>query len=169
MRPKMRWRLLLAFLVVLPIIEVVAAVQVARWAGVGATLLVLLALCVAGVAVVRHQGARAFAELREAGREQRLPERDLADRVLVLVGGLLLVAPGFVTAALSVVFLLPVTRPLLRGAVRAWAVRHGSMYVATQVRSSPAGRTPGHGSRRRFGGDVVRGEVVDDDGGGERA
>lgn len=163
MRTGTRWRAVLALILLMPIIEVVIAIWVGGLIGTGATLLSLLGLTVVGIAVIRHQGSRAFADLQSAAREQRRPARDLADRVLVLVGGVLLAAPGFVTAALSVLFLLPFTRPLLRGAVGGWAVRRGSMYVTTQVRPPADGATSRRGPSNQYG-DVVRGEVVDDDG-----
>ena len=43
-----------------------------------------------------------------------MPSGELADAALVLVGGVLLVLPGFVTDVFGLVFLLPFTRPLAR-------------------------------------------------------
>lgn len=157
-----RWRIVLALVLVMPIIEIVVAVQAAQLFGAGVVLLALLVLSVVGVVVVRHQGSRAFAELRTAAHERRRPGRDLADRVLVFVGGVLLLVPGFVTAVLSLVFLLPFTRPLLRGAVNGWAVRRGSMYVTTRAPGAPTPDAPRRGPNSPFGSDVVRGEVVDE-------
>lgn len=157
-----RWRAGLALCLLMPIVEIVVAVQVAHVVGALWTVLALFALSAVGMSVVRLQGSHAFADLRVAAREQRRPGRSLADRVLLLVGGVLLSVPGFVTAVLSLPFLLPFTRPLLRGAVAGWAVRRGSMYVSTQARAAAGADPSGHGPRRPFGADVVRGEVVDD-------
>jgi len=156
---RIRSRLVLALMVLMPIIEIVVGFQVAQLIGGPATLAVLFGLSIVGIAVVRHQGSRAFADLRQAAQERRRPERDLSDRVLALLGGVLLAVPGFVTAIMSLPLLLPFTRPVLRGAVSSWAVRHGSMYVTRGGGSRPgAYPTDSHPG----GPDVVSGEVIND-------
>ena len=62
-------------------------------------------------------GARAPApgpRCRTALRTGRMPSRQLADAALVLVGGTLLLTPGFVTDIVGFFFILPLTRPLAR-------------------------------------------------------
>lgn len=162
MSARTRWRAGLALCLLMPIIEIVVAVQVAHLIGALWTVLALLVLSTLGMMLVRLQGAHAFADLRAAAREQRQPGRSLADRVLLLIGGVLLSVPGFVTAVVSLPFLLPFTRPLLRGAVAGWAVRRGSMYVSTQTGTPPGADASRHGPSSPFGADVVRGEVIDD-------
>lgn len=155
MRTGTRWRALLAFLLLLPVIEVVGIVAAARWVGLAPTVLALAALSVVGIVVVKRSSRRALSDLRAASREQRAPSRAVSDRILTLVGGLLLVVPGFVSALLSVPFFLPFTRPILRHGASGWAVRRGSMFVSSSLRS-PTGppRDPGHR--------VVHGEIVDE-------
>lgn len=90
----------------------------------------LLGLLVAGAALggllVRHEGVKAWRSLRQVRDEPgRLGER-ITDAALVLVGGILLVLPGFVTDAVGLLCLLPFTRPLARrtvGAVLATVAR----------------------------------------------
>ena len=43
-----------------------------------------------------------------------MPARELADGALILIGGTLMLAPGFVTDAFGMLMILPVTRPLFR-------------------------------------------------------
>ena len=78
-----------------------------------------------------------------------MPARELADAALILVGGTLMLAPGFVTDALGILLNLPVTRPPAR--------RLLPRLVSRRILVVNANR-PGPGS----GGSVVRGEVVDD-------
>lgn len=152
MRSGTRWRALLAFLLVLPIVEVVLMVQVARWIGIGPMLLTLVALSLLGGWIVKVNSRRAFAELRASAGERRPPERTISNRVLTVVGGLLLLVPGFVSSVLALPFFLPFTRPLLRRGASGWAVRRGSMFVATNLRTGPPRDTSHH---------VVHGEVID--------
>ena len=43
-----------------------------------------------------------------------MPARELADGALILIGGTLMLAPGFVTDAFGILMILPLTRPLFR-------------------------------------------------------
>ena len=61
---------------------------------------------------MRHQGARAWTALNDAYSQGKVPTGQLADAALVLVGGLLLIVPGFVSDLFGFLFLLPFTRPL---------------------------------------------------------
>jgi UPF0716 protein FxsA len=80
-----------------------------------------------------------------------LPTRELADGALVLVGGTLLLTPGFITDVFGFFFILPVTRPLARRLLLRFATQR--FLRSAQVWS---------GTRQRPGPDsVVRGDVVD--------
>ena len=43
-----------------------------------------------------------------------MPARELADGALILIGGTLMLAPGFVTDAFGILMILPFTRPVFR-------------------------------------------------------
>ena len=155
-RPMLRGALLVLF-VLLPLAEVYVIVQVGQAVGVGWTILLLALGVVLGAWLIRHQGARAWRALREAVASGRTPAVELADGALVLIGGTLLMVPGFITDALGALVLLPFTRPLF-----------GRLLGAAVARRMPSGRT-GVGPQPRPGpgpepdaGPVVRGEVVDD-------
>ena len=51
----------------------------------------------------------------------KMPTGQLADAALVLVGGTLLMVPGFFTDIIGLVFLLPFTRPFIRSGISWWA------------------------------------------------
>ncbi|RJK93162.1 FxsA family protein [Vallicoccus soli] len=172
--------LTLLFLVV-PLVEVYLIVQVGQAVGAWTTVALLLAISALGAWVVRREGRRAWRGLQAALRGGRAPERELADGAMVLVGGTLLLTPGFLTDAVGVLLVLPPTRALLRGALLRWLARR-----ALRAAGLPpeAARAFGIGGRRRGGtgaggahagpwgarpgsrervvpGEVVEGEVVD--------
>ncbi len=95
--------------------EVVVLVLVASWIGVGWTVLAALATTALGWVLLARQGTRALAELRERARERRAPGRALGDAGLIVVGGLLMVLPGFLGDVVGLLCLLPPTRFLVRG------------------------------------------------------
>jgi UPF0716 protein FxsA len=91
-----------------------------------------------------------------------MPARELADGVLVLVGGTLLLTPGFVTDAVGFFFILPFTRPLARRALTAFITRKFLGGPGGPATGAGTGAGPGAQTRQRPGPDsVVQGEVVD--------
>lgn len=104
---------------VLAVAEIALLVWVAGEVGIGWTLLALLLLAAVGGFLLRREGARAWASLREAQTQPDEVGRKVSDAALVLVGGLLLMLPGFLTDVLGIICLVPATRPLARRGVQA--------------------------------------------------
>jgi UPF0716 protein FxsA len=147
-----RWvrPLLVALFIGVPLIEIWALIQVGQVIGAWWTILLLVADSILGAWLIRREGGRAWRALRTALETGRMPARELADGALILVGGTLMLTPGFVTDALGIALILPVTRPLAR--------RLLSRVIARRLLGPRNAGRPGPGS----GGSVVQGEVVDD-------
>lgn len=73
-----------------------------------------------GAALARSQGLGVLKELQRAGAEGRFPGRQLIDGALILVGGALLLTPGYLTDLVGLSFLIPTTRALWRRGMAAW-------------------------------------------------
>ena len=78
-----------------------------------------------GTWLVRREGGRAWQALTTALQTGRMPRRELADGALILIGGTLMLAPGFVTDAVGVLLILPVTRPVARRLLARAVARDG--------------------------------------------
>ncbi|MDF3854468.1 FxsA family protein [Paracoccus sp. P2] len=104
--------LLLPF-VILPIVEIALFIQVGGAIGVLPTIALVLASAVAGVAVMRHQGARAALDVQRAMQDFRDPGRPMAHGALVMIAGLLMVVPGLFTSTLGLLLLIPAVRGLI--------------------------------------------------------
>lgn len=144
--------LFLAF-VVMPILEIVVLIQVGQAIGPWWTILLLVLDSIVGAWLIKREGRKAWLALRERVETGRLPHRELADGVLVVLGGAFMLSPGFVTDLLGILLILPLTRPLFRGLLVSYAGRQ-------VVRRTGASYPPGDGTRP--GPSVVRGEVVDE-------
>jgi UPF0716 protein FxsA len=144
--------LFVALLVAVPILEVWLLVQVGQRIGLWWTVALLVAEAVVGAWLTRREGARAWKALDGAFRGGRVPTGELADAALVLVGGVLLMLPGFFTDVLGLFFLIPFTRPLARRVV--------AFFVARRL--SKAGVVAGTFGSPHARGTVVEGEVVPD-------
>ncbi|HZB47637.1 MAG TPA: FxsA family protein, partial [Mycobacteriales bacterium] len=125
--------------VLLLAVEVAVVALVSSWLGFGWTLLLLLATTLLGGWLVRREGARAWRSFSAAVAEGRPPGRTALDGVLILLGGLLVLLPGFVSDVLGLLCLLPPTRRLLGRALVGWALTRGRATVV-RVRST---RMPG--------------------------
>ncbi len=150
-----RGRRLLAVLAVLllvvPTIEIAVIVAIGRTIGGWPTLALLLAESALGAWLVRREGTRAWAALADALRTGRMPAGELGDAALVLVGGTLLLTPGFVTDVAGFFCVLPMTRHLARRVLtRAIERRMHSSWLSVVRAGHPKSTGP-----------VVPGTVVD--------
>ena len=97
----------LALLLALPFVEVWVAVQVAEVIGAPLTLLLLLAMCAAGVVLLRREGTTVWRRANAEMAAGRVPTDQLLDGALVLIGGVSLMVPGFVTGVFGLLLMLP--------------------------------------------------------------
>src|SRR3954471_20228800 len=105
--------IVIAFLAV-PILELYVILQVADVIGGWQTLALLIVESLIGTWLVRREGRRTWQAFTAALDNRRPPGREVADGVLVIIGGTLLLTPGFLSDIVGFFLLLPVTRPLAR-------------------------------------------------------
>ena len=162
-------RMAAAALLLLPIFEIAVLVAVGKAIGGWPTFLLLVATSLLGVWMIRREGARAWRALEQAVRSGRMPAREIADGIVVLVGGGLLVAPGFVTDLLGLLLVLPFTRPVARSMLAAVISRRlvaqTERFTGPTVTGQPGWeQRPPQGPRRSTSSDeVIEGEIIDED------
>jgi UPF0716 protein FxsA len=122
---------LLAFLLVLPFLEVWVAIQVAGVIGAPLTLLLLAGMSVAGVYVLRGEGTSVWRRVNEQVAAGRAPTRELLDGALVLIGGVCLILPGFITGVFGALLLLPPVRAVVRPLLLAWMTRRAARLASS--------------------------------------
>lgn len=149
------------------VVEVAVLILVGRVVGIGWTIVMLLATSVLGAWLVRREGRRTWRAVGEAVRSGEMPSRQMADAVLVWVGGALLLAPGFVTDVIGLLAVLPFTRPVARIGLDALIARR---IIAVVPGAGGAAPQPGQARVRRTrdtdtdtSDEVVEGEIVDED------
>ena len=101
-------------LVVIPLIELFVIISVSHVIGGAATLLLLILCCAAGAWVVKHEGLAALRRIQAALREGRVPAEEVTDGGLVLLAGVLLLLPGFITSFLGALLALGPVRTAAR-------------------------------------------------------
>jgi UPF0716 family protein affecting phage T7 exclusion len=120
---------LFLFFVVMPLIELAIFVQVAHWIGVLEALVLLIVISIVGVFIVRHQGLGVYRRVRAEIRAGIVPTVQLVDGLLILIAGVLLILPGFVTSVFGLLLLLPPVRNVAHRVLR----RRFSVRVANRV------------------------------------
>jgi UPF0716 protein FxsA len=104
----------LLFVVVWIAAELFVAIEVANVIGVLATVLLLVLSWPLGTWLLRSQGRAAWQRLGAAVSAGRSPGHEVLDGALVVLGGVLLIIPGFISDALGLLALFPPTRALMR-------------------------------------------------------
>jgi UPF0716 protein FxsA len=137
--------LFLAFLLV-PIIEIALFIQVGGLIGLWPTLGIVVLTAVAGTALVRSQGFRVLADLRNSFERLSDPTEPLVNGAMILFAGALLLTPGFFTDSLGLLLLIPGVRSKVYRWIRARVV----------VESVAFGPSPG--TRRPRDPDVIDAE-----------
>ncbi|MCD4535344.1 FxsA family protein [Nocardioides sp. cx-169] len=163
-RSRLGWVLVLA-LVVVPLLELYVLIQVGQVIGAWWTILLLVAASILGGWLIRREGARAWRALNGAIGTGTMPTRELADGALILIGGTLMLSPGFVTDAFGILLILPVTRPVFRRLLTAFVARRVLVVSTRRPPGGTAPRGPGSAGGGPGGsggpGDVVQGDVID--------
>jgi UPF0716 protein FxsA len=114
--------LLIVLFIVLPIAELYVIIQVGELIGLWPTLGLLVLDAVGGSLLLKHQGRGAWRRFNAALAERRFPGREVVDGVLVVIGGTLLVSPGFISDIFGLLLLLPPTRALARGLLKRFTI-----------------------------------------------
>jgi UPF0716 protein FxsA len=105
----------LVLLILWPLLELFVAIKVGEAIGALLTVLLLIAGWPLGAWVLRSQGRTAWRRLAAAVDAGRPPGREVLDGALVVVGGVLLMVPGFITDVIALCLLIPPSRALMRG------------------------------------------------------
>lgn len=106
-------RLLLLFLLT-PFVELALLIQVDRLIGFWPTMGIIVATGLAGSLLAKHEGLSAWQRFNRRLAEGGLPGRELADGVIILVAGALLITPGVLTDVIGFIGLIPLTRAPVR-------------------------------------------------------
>jgi UPF0716 protein FxsA len=157
--------LLIVAFVVVPLVELAVILQVGQLIGPWWTIALLILDSIIGAWLLKREGARAWRAFRDALGEGRWPGDEVTQGALVIVGGTLLLTPGFVTDGLGLAMLLPITRAGMSRLIRA-RVTPAPVHLYRGVRGAAGGRASGRDGSGRgrgasAGDDVLDGEVVD--------
>lgn len=106
-------RLILIFIVV-PLIEILLLIEIGSRIGALNTIFIIVLTAILGASMMRQQGFTIIRNIQRDLSQGRMPTGELINGALVLVGGIVLLTPGFFTDAVGFIFLIPATRGFIR-------------------------------------------------------
>jgi len=106
----MRFPFISLFLLALPFLEIAGFVVVGREIGVLSTLALVIASGILGAVLLRVQGFGVMTRVRQELDNGGDPSRELAHGAMILLAGVLLLIPGFVTDIVGLLLFLPPVR-----------------------------------------------------------
>lgn len=133
--------LLILLFIAVPIVELAILLEIGEAIGLWWTLALLIADSILGSLLMRSQGRRAWSRFTEAVRAGRPPAREVIDGALIVLGGALLVTPGFLSDVGGLAFLLPPSRAVIR---RVLARRIGKRMVVSMTATGRPQPPPHH-------------------------
>ncbi|MFK7892686.1 MAG: FxsA family protein [Granulosicoccus sp.] len=105
--------LALLLFIAMPIVEIAILLRVGSAIGWVTTLLIVIVTAVVGSAMLRQQGLATLNTARSRLNAGEMPAQQLMEGVMIMIGGVLLLTPGFVTDAFGFACLIPLTRQWL--------------------------------------------------------
>ncbi len=154
---------LIVLFIVVPIAELYVIIQVGEAIGIWPTLALLLADALLGSFLLKHQGRGAWRRFNEALAQRRFPGKEVVDGLLIVVGGTLLLTPGFLTDIAGLVLLIPPTRAIVRNVLRRFTI---GRFVVVGMPGGGGSRPGPGGPSRDYDFEATAEEVpVDEDGG----
>jgi UPF0716 protein FxsA len=155
--------LLLVLLLLLPVVELVVLIQVAGEIGFLDTVGLLVVVSLVGAWLAKRAGAGAIRRIQRATAAGQTPDREVVDGALILLAGVLLILPGFVSDAMGIALLIPPVRAAVRTlVVRRLARRQRVVIVGGRSRATApqpdvwdveSWEDEPSSSRRQIGGD----------------
>ena len=105
--------LLLLFLAV-PLAEILVIVEVAQRTGIIETIALLLIVSILGAWLVKSEGMGVIRKIQFQLIQGQIPNKELLDGGLILIAGVFMLTPGFITDVVGLLLLFPLTRPIIR-------------------------------------------------------
>ncbi|EST54739.1 exlusion protein FxsA [Brevibacillus panacihumi W25] len=119
----MMFRILIVLFIVVPAIELWGLIAVGKVIGGWTTVALVILTGVVGAWLAKQQGLQVFRLVQLQLSRGQMPTETLIDGFLVLVGGILLMAPGFFSDVIGLILLIPYTRMIVRHLLKLWLWR----------------------------------------------
>lgn len=121
--------LLLLFLTI-PLVEIYLLIEIGSVIGAIATVFLVVFTAVLGAMLLQAQGVSTLRRVQEAMARGEVPAIEMVEGVMLVIGGALLLTPGFFTDLFGFICLIS---PLRRALIRIWLRRYGQVHVRSST------------------------------------
>jgi len=122
---------LLILFVIVPVTELYILIEVGKKIGSLTTIGIIILTGIIGAYLVKGQGFMILKKIQNDLNEGIMPGDSLIQGVIILAGGILLLTPGFVTDIVGFIFLIPVSRNIVKKYLLKWLkgkIKEGNIY-----------------------------------------
>lgn len=112
------FRVLFLLFIIIPIIEIMVLMNVGAWLGAWPTIAIVIFTAWIGAKNVRQQGIATMNSVQSKMAQGQMPSNEIVAGLMLLVAGVLLVTPGFVTDIFGLSLLVPQVRNSIVKAVQ---------------------------------------------------
>ncbi len=152
---------LFTLFVLIPILEIATFIQVGSVVGLPLTLLGIVLTAIIGAVLVRQQGFKALNDARKNMTQQKSPVEQVIHGAFILVAGLLLLTPGFLTDTIGFLFLVPPLRLAIANRVWSWIRANGSIDIQAGNMAGQRNESDPYPPSNRQSGTIIEGEIVE--------
>lgn len=132
----MRFSLFPLIVILMPILEIAGFIVVGKTIGLWLTLALILLTSMAGLLILRSGGLGMLRKVSAANQTGAPPAADLIQGAMLVIAGILLFLPGFITDIIGLMLLIPFVRRAL------WAAFGARIAVAGSFSRSRSGPAP---------------------------
>ena len=93
--------------ILVPLIELMLLIEVGGVIGSAWTFIIIIATALIGTKLVKQQGISTWANIQTEMATGQLPARSLFDGICILISGVLLITPGFITDTIGFLLVTP--------------------------------------------------------------
>ncbi|MBA7498206.1 hypothetical protein ES704_00941 [subsurface metagenome] len=122
---------LLILFVIVPVTELYILIEVGKKIGSLTTIGIIILTGIIGACLVKSQGFMILRKIQNDLNEGIMPGDSLIQGTIILAGGILLLTPGFVTDIVGFIFLIPVSRNIVKKYLLKWLkgkIKEGNFY-----------------------------------------
>ncbi|MGG3941293.1 FxsA family protein [Peribacillus psychrosaccharolyticus] len=119
----MKLKYLLLSIVAFPVIEIIILLLSGKIIGFWPTLFALILMGIAGAYLAKKQGLETLRRAQAQMNVGQLPGNEMINGLCIMIGGILLVLPGFITDLAGLLLILPPTRKLCKPLLMRWITK----------------------------------------------
>lgn len=147
--------------VLVPLIELMLLIEVGAIIGSGWTFVLIIATAIVGTKLVKQQGFHTWRKIQTELSSGQMPAKSLFDGICILISGVTLITPGFITDAIGLLLLTPVFRAVILAQLASRITIRGQHHHFTHQSShNPNNSTDNDHSRPQSGPATLDGEYT---------